>query len=378
MSFLFWFSSVLAIAAAGFQFWLRPVLLTLGVWRTVIPFGPSDCSLVPLAACEKIVLHAPSGVLYAACSTPASRTLWTPTLYELNATGVSQDYIATYAPNGAIARLQPSFPGLSLHGMDVVPSAANPSELFIFAVNHRKPADVHAAATIGADSTVEIFKTVLGTTQLTHLRTVRDPVIITPNDIVGSADGKSFYFTNDHGAKTGLVRKLGLGYPAGSVGYCDVDEGCKFAINNMHGANGITRAPNNDTFFVASSVLGGITVLERQDDNALVKIHTIPTDRGVDNLSVDSEGVVWGAGFPQVFATLAHIRNPSLLAPSSAHAISQNLGPSSFFGEKYTVTKVFEDDGKLASGSTTVVHDPERRRLFLTGPASPHLTVCKL
>jgi hypothetical protein len=60
---------------------------------------------------------------------------------------------------------------------------------------------------------VEVFKgTVKGKAkrknELVHLRTVYDEnVIRTPNDVVGSGDGKSFYFTNDFGAlKTGLVR----------------------------------------------------------------------------------------------------------------------------------------------------------------------------
>jgi hypothetical protein len=90
--------------------------------------------------------------------------------------------------------------------MDVVPSASNPSELFIYAVNHRKPADPKSAPVTGADSTIEIFKTTVGSTALTHLRTLRDPVILTPNDIVGSPDGESFFFTNDHATKTSFVR----------------------------------------------------------------------------------------------------------------------------------------------------------------------------
>lgn len=133
-----------------------------------------------------------------------------PALGRLNATGASQDdYVATYDPKtSTVTRLNvlgfESPRGLSLHGMDVVPSAADPSELFVYLVNHRVPLN-DLAKNVGADSVIEIFKTTLGSKNMTHIKTVNDPVIMTPNDIVGSSDGKSFYFTNDHGAKVGLV-----------------------------------------------------------------------------------------------------------------------------------------------------------------------------
>ena len=60
-----------------------------------------------------------------------------------------------------------------------------------------------------------------------------------------------------------------LGYAATSVGYCHVDEGCKFAIKNMHGNNGIAQAPNG-TFYVANALWGGLTILEPQADKSLV------------------------------------------------------------------------------------------------------------
>lgn len=129
----------------------------------------------------------------------------------LNSSGRSEDdYVATYDPKTSrITRLTvtkyASARGLSLHGMDVVPSLSKPSELFVYLVNHRKPLGGKNAAEVGADSSIEIFKTSVGTKVLTHVKTVEDPVILTPNDVVGSPDGKSFHFTNDRGAKTGLV-----------------------------------------------------------------------------------------------------------------------------------------------------------------------------
>ena len=167
----------------------------------------------PLIFQPELILHQPTGLIYLACSTPSSRVHWTPAVSRLNATGASRDdYVAIYDPkSSAVTRLEvagfSSTRGLSLHGMDVVPSSTNPSDLFIYLVNHRAPLGDALAQDVGADSVIEIFKTTVGGKTLTYLKTIESPVIITPNDIVGSPDGDSFYFTNDHGEKVGFVSR---------------------------------------------------------------------------------------------------------------------------------------------------------------------------
>lgn len=157
-----------------------------------------------------MVLHPPSGLLFLACSSPANRRHWIPALSVLEEDNIPfNDYIATYdTTTGSVKRLAfrgfPTPQGYSSHGLDVVPSASNPEMLYVYAINHRKPVQ-GIGKKVGANSVVEIFKTTIGENTLTHLRTVEDPVIDTPNDLVGSPDGKSFYFTNDHGAKVGFV-----------------------------------------------------------------------------------------------------------------------------------------------------------------------------
>lgn len=155
-------------------------------------------------------MHQPTGVLYLACSTPSSRTHWLPTIDHLNLTGASfSDYVATYNPkNKRTTRLQLSNyisnRGLSLHGMDVVPSS-NSKDLFVYLVNHRAPLGGEDPWKVGAESSIEIFKTSPGSQKLVHQATVADSLLISPNDVVGSPDGKSFHFTNDIGKKTGTV-----------------------------------------------------------------------------------------------------------------------------------------------------------------------------
>ena len=158
------------------------------------------------------MLHPSSGLLYLACSTPAERRNWAPALGVLEEDKAAfDDYIATYDPaTGTVTRLTfsgfPTFQGYSSIGLDVVPSASDPERLFIYAVNHRKPVK-GPGKLVGADSVIEIFETTVGGNTLTHLRTIESPVINTPNDITGAPDGRSFYFTNDHGVKVGFVSR---------------------------------------------------------------------------------------------------------------------------------------------------------------------------
>ena len=121
----------------------------------------------------------------------------------------SPDYVATYNPRtSTVSRLDvknmPSR-GFSSHGMDIVSSSSNPNELFLYLVNHRPPADGKNAWVVGADSSIEIFKTSVGSQTMVHHATIEDPLIMTPNDVVGSPDGKSFHITNDYGTKAGAV-----------------------------------------------------------------------------------------------------------------------------------------------------------------------------
>ncbi|KAF8629870.1 hypothetical protein AX15_003229 [Amanita polypyramis BW_CC] len=369
-----------------YQFHLKPLLAVVGYNRKPDSIGNTNCDSVPqLQACEKLVIHQPTGGVYLACSTPASRPFWIPAVGRLNEAAASRDdYVAIYDPNTAkVTRLELSkfdnSRGLSVHGMDVVPDTADPNHLFVYLINHRAPPNGQSAKVVGADSAVEIFETSVGGAVLSHIKTVEHSTIITPNDVVGYGDGKSFYVTNDHGEKTGILRELELfGRASSSVVYCHTETGCKYATKGIQGSNGIAKAENG-TIYVANSKGGGVYVLERQSDNSLVLSEYIKTDRLLDNISIDTNGAIWAAGFTNAL-TLAyqHFANPSIPSPSSALRVTINTGPNAFYGEKYQIDKVFEDDGSLASGITSAAYDAERRRLFLHGIAAPQLVICNV
>ena len=63
-------------------------------------------------------------------------------------------------------------------------------------------------------------------------------------------------------------------------------------------------------------------------------------DRLLDNLSIDENGALWGAGIPSSLRWLSAFHDPAKVAPSSALRITQNVGENAFFGEKLKVEKV--------------------------------------
>ncbi|KAJ3926003.1 MAG: hypothetical protein NXY57DRAFT_780109 [Lentinula lateritia] len=383
--------SLVAFLAVLYQIYISPLLQVIGVFRTVENFGldPAACRGLPeFQACEKIVLHQPNGILYLACSTPESRLAWTPAMGQLNAQNRStDDYIATFDPaTSKITRLElqnyHSDQPISVHGMDVVPSSTNRNELFVYLVNHRAPPHEQDAETVGADSVVEIFKTTVSGNQLVHIKTVRDSnIILSPNDVAGDANGKGFYFTNDHSFKISHVRTLRNVFSPTSVGYCHLDHGCKIVASGLYTNNGIVKAPElNASVYVASNMGGKISVFERQAvDDSLILMDVIHIGQALDNLSLDNNGHLWAAAFPKAQDMVEHLtKNPLHLSPVAAFKISVNTGPGSFYGEKYAVEKIFENDGTTVSGSTSVVHDSERGMLFMHGVASHQLVVCRV
>jgi arylesterase/paraoxonase len=202
--------------------------------------------------------------------------------------------------------------------MDVVTSSTNPSELWLYLVNQRPPLSTDPAKAF-SDPSIEIFKHTLGSATATHVRTVSSPEYMqSPNDVVGSADGTHFWFTNDGThllSPLAYIRQIYLGAALTSVGYCHIDSGCRIAAGGLRGANGLARR-DEDTFFLVSQTRGEVRVLERQADNSLVVTDFVAVDLAMDNVSVDKDGVVWAAGLTfclrhNVLPRLTYLRQAS-------------------------------------------------------------------
>lgn len=101
----------------------------------------------------------------------------------------------------------------------------------------------------------------------------------------------------------------------------------------------------------------------------------------IDNLSVDSNGDVFAAGFPDSLALLAAIEDPwNVFPPSTVWRVRSVPEGTGNAGQKaaFEVTKVLEDrEGRFLGTTTTAVHDVKTGMFFLGGVTSPFLTVCE-
>ena len=228
----------------------------------------------------------------------------------------------------------PFFP----HGISMVRTAEHAYR--VYAVNH-----------VDGRHSIEVFD--LHQNRLTHIQTLKDTSMISPNDIV-ALDGERFYFTNDHGYTQGLG-KLGeeyLGWAASNVVYYD-GQGYREVADGIAYANGINLDRERSLLFVASPRDFLVKVYEVTANGALEFIEDVACGTGGDNIEFAPDGKLWIGCHPSLLAFSAYAKGNAPIAPSEIITI--------YFKGKgdYIIESVFLDDGNHMSAATvaTVYND---------------------
>ena len=161
------------------------------------------------------------------------------------------------------------------------------------------------------------------------------------------------------------------------MAFCGSNNQCHIANNHKSWfANGIVKG-RDGLYYAAQSAGGKIFVYSLEEDNFLLKIDEINVGMGLDNLSVDTKGDIFAAGFPKVLSLVKALNEPlTTEVPSTIFKIRKLIAERG--KATYEVTKALEDiDGKLLPGSTVAVHDVKMDTFFMGGVTSPFITVCK-
>ncbi|KAF2643354.1 calcium-dependent phosphotriesterase [Massarina eburnea CBS 473.64] len=155
-------------------------------------------------------------------------------------------------------------------------------------------------------SCIEIFQLEILSATATHVRTFTHPLVHTPNSIHSLGEGKLFV-TNDHymrAAVSPLLSKVETfsGVPGGTVVFVDLKEPEESKIvARVPFANGITML-NQTTLAVGSTSKSGVYFYDVEpSSHALTFKRVVRTPSLVDNISVDSKGILLIAGHPDVF-----------------------------------------------------------------------------
>lgn len=181
---------------------------------------------------------------------------------------------------------------------------------------------------------------------LTHLKTVTDASIISPNDIV-LLDENNFYFTNDHIYETGFGRFL-EDYAGLAISNVIFSDGKNFTevANGIAYANGVNFDAKRNLLFVASPRKFLIKVYKKNEDNSLEFIENIDCGTGVDNIEFDTKGNLWVGSHPNLLGFAAYAKGDKEIAPSEIIKINYKAKGD------YTIKQIYMEDGTDMSAST--------------------------
>jgi arylesterase / paraoxonase len=243
------------------------------------------------------------------------------------------------------------------HGISLYSTPEGKKRLFV--VNHRKNGNF-----------IEIFDYKNDT--LKHIESISDPLLVSPNDIVGVGE-RAFYVTNDHDEKASKWRSIKdlLRIGMGNICYFDGQKMQKTGIEGIQYANGINCSKDSKTLYLAGTSAKAIWLFSRDiATGALSEIEKIETNTGVDNIELDTAGVLWIGCHPQMLKFLSHAKDEKAFSPSEIIAITYK--GKGVYGQK----TVYMNDGSTISGSAVGAVYKDK---LLIGPVfDPYIVVDRL
>lgn len=195
--------------------------------------------------------------------------------------------------------------GFRPHGISLYRGAEGKKTLFVIS---------HANGT----HSVEVFD-VDGAT-LTHRRTVTDPAMVAPNDIVGVGPD-AFYVSNDHANPTGWMRTVEdyLRLRQTTVQFFD-GQSFTTALSGIGGANGINVSADRASLYLSAASELTVYVYDRDlATNKLTQRAAVPVPGFADNLELLSNGDLLLGLHSKVLELVAHVADPA--KPSASHVM---------------------------------------------------------
>ncbi|KAL6235118.1 hypothetical protein BDW75DRAFT_230622 [Aspergillus navahoensis] len=394
-------------------------LTVFGVYRSPI-FASSSHRIHTISdtlQCEDIHYYTPGNIIFAACEDSVlPRFKWFPPLGHLDTSPETTGSIHIIDPRSLqSSRLHfENFRGPFItHGIDVIQDPEQSNAVYVFAVNHlanpEYRSELKSEATPKFRSQIEIFHHVLNASTIRHVRSVRHPLVKTPNDLYATSP-YSFYATNDHYYLNGFMRHVedsGLFTRWTDVVHVQLDRlttgnetagvNASVALKDLLAANGLGHCQSDDEILVSSS-LGGIVWRTQANDLGALSIRDqISVDSTIDNPSYyqdpyktaddDVSGYVL-AGLRRAIDLRKTHRDPEGQDGVIVWYVRRNQTSESETGTGAGWEKrvIFEDDGsniRSASAAVLVPIEPgkgesKEATLFVTGFISRGIIAVKV
>tara|TARA_B110000046_G_scaffold52393_1_gene58582 strand:- start:1372 stop:2433 length:1062 start_codon:yes stop_codon:yes gene_type:complete len=316
---------ILLVLFVGLLIFVGHLLVSTGFFRTIEPkFDGKILKTVALSGAEDIMI---SQIDSFALISSTNRAIYPSNSEEKGGLYLTDLKINDFIPIPLTATFNKPFAphGISFFKKD--------SSYQVMAINHTPKGH-----------SLEVFE--LHDKTLHHVRTLKHPSMVQPNDIVLVAENQ-FYFTNDHKYTSGFGKYFEeySGAAISNVVYFDGNNYREVAKGIAY-ANGINYDRKRHLIYVASPRRFLIKVYEVEANGSLTYIEDIPCGTGVDNIELDQHGNLWVGAHPNLLRFNAYAKGSKKISPSEIIKIKYRKKGD------YSVEKIYVDDGQKMSGST--------------------------
>jgi arylesterase/paraoxonase len=216
-----------------------------------------------------------------------------------------------------------------------VPGAAGPTLLYSSAQNDFHPHGIsywsdgqgpdllyvvnHASNTAHS---IELFE--VNNDGLRHVSTLRDPLLVSPNDVV-AVGRDEFYVTNDHAQTRGPGQLIDdvLRRERAQILHVRAQK-FRVVASDLAYANGINVARDGATLYVAEPTRMRMRVYGRAlDTGSLTLQQTLLLGTGPDNIEIAADGGLYIGAHPRLFTFLRHAANAQIDSPSEVIRVVQ-------------------------------------------------------
>ena len=217
---------------------------------------------------------------------------------------------------------------------------------------------------------VEIFEQRVGETLFTPVRSVRDPLLRSPNAVV-AVGPEQFYVVNDSGAHNLFERfaEIVLRRGLSTLVFFDGKQ-MRVAAEGLASGVGLGMSPDGTRLYAAETVGKRLAVFERNAGTAaLTRLADIPVDGAPDNINVDAEGVVWVAVHARTLELVRHFIDAAHPSPSWILRYDPTAA------EPRLETVFFDPGTRISAGSVGAAFDG---RLLVGSITERRLLSCRL
>jgi arylesterase/paraoxonase len=346
---IFWAVLILVLVLIGAG-WFVNLLSSAGQFKIIEPHFAGECRQVTGAVGpEDITIHPGTGVAYISASDrraviqgqPANGAIYA---YDLNSASPELIHLTPTAGRD-----------FNPHGISLYVGQNGRDSLFV--VNHED-----------GRQRIEIYD--LRDGKLVHRKTIADPALVSPNDIVAVGPDK-FYVSNDHRYTAGFKQMLEnyLQLKLSNVVYYD---GSRFSevASGIGYANGLNVSADGKVLYLCAVTEGALHIYNRDvASGKLAFRQKIELGTGVDNIERDSDGGLWIGAHPQLFTFIQHAQDPAKVSPSQIIHLKPNPA-----GE-YDIEEVYLNRGEeISASSVAAVY---KNRMLVGAVFDPKFLDCK-